>query len=62
MILAIGRAERYSPNSVDKDAAILRCVADALRQDGFDVETTADEVRAIATGIMQWPAMARKAA
>ena len=42
MILAIGRAERYSPNSVDKDAAILRCVADALRQKGFDVETTAE--------------------
>ena len=40
--MAIGRAERYSPNSVDKDAAILRCVADALRQDGFDVETTAE--------------------
>ena len=40
--MAIGRAERYSPNSVDKDAAILRCVADVLRQKGFDVETTAE--------------------
>ena len=42
MILAIGRAERFSPNSVDKDAAILRCVADALRLRGHDVETISE--------------------
>ncbi len=42
MILAIGRAERFSPNSVGKDAAILGCVADALRERGHDVETISE--------------------
>ncbi len=38
MILAIGRAERYSPNSVGKDAAIIGCVSEALSRRGIDVE------------------------
>lgn len=37
-IYAISRAERFSPNSVGKDAAILESVAGELRQAGFDVE------------------------
>lgn len=37
MILAIGRAERFSPNSVDNDAAILRSVCVRLRQQGHSV-------------------------
>lgn len=42
MILAIGRAERFSPNSVEKDAAILEGVADVLRHDGYVVETVGE--------------------
>mgnify|MGYP001157652078 CR=1 FL=1 len=38
-ILAIGRAERYSPNSVEKDAAILACVCHELARAGHAVET-----------------------
>lgn len=42
MILAIGRAERFSPNSVEKDAAILDGVADVLRRGGYVVETVSE--------------------
>ncbi len=34
MILAVKRAERYSPNSVEKDAAIMESVAERLRRKG----------------------------
>lgn len=37
-IFAIGRAQRFSPNSVDKDAAILDGVCNELRLCGYDVE------------------------
>lgn len=36
-ILAISRAERFSPNSVDKDAAILGSVCDELERRGYSV-------------------------
>ena len=36
-ILMIQRAERFSPNSVEKDLAILEAVAERLRQQGHDV-------------------------
>lgn len=36
-ILAIGRAARFSPNSVEKDAAILGGVCDRLAQTGCDI-------------------------
>ena len=38
-ILAIRRAERYSPNSVEKDAAILESVSKTLAARGYDVST-----------------------
>lgn len=41
-ILAIGRAERYSPNSVGKDAAILACVCYELTRAGYVVETISE--------------------
>ena len=43
MILAISRAERYSPNSVAKDAAILDCLCKQLMHYGYDVDST-DEI------------------
>ena len=36
-VLAITRAERYSPNSVEKDRAIMMAVADRLRTRDFEV-------------------------
>lgn len=36
-VLAITRAEIYSPNSVEKDRAIMEAVADRLREKGCDV-------------------------
>lgn len=43
MILAIGRAERYSPNCVDKDAAILEGVSQMLIHEGYDVRIVGEE-------------------
>lgn len=37
-IAAIYRAERYSPNSEEKDRLMMDAVADLLRQDGHEVE------------------------
>lgn len=47
MIFAIGRAERYSPNSVGKDAAILESVSRVLVREGYDVRRVSEET---------WPA------
>lgn len=41
-IYAISRAERFSPNSVDKDAAILEGAADELRRAGYEVVILAE--------------------
>ena len=43
MILAVSRAERYSPNSVAKDAAILENVSQKLRRYGYDVDTIGED-------------------
>ncbi len=43
MILAVRRAACFSPNSVEKDAAILECVCDRLRKRGRDVITVSEE-------------------
>lgn len=43
MILAISRAERFSPNSVAKDAAILDAVCERLRERGHEVCTVSEE-------------------
>lgn len=42
MILAIGRAERFSPNSVEKDAAILESVVSVLRKHGHVVKKVSE--------------------
>lgn len=41
-IYAISRAERFSPNSVDRDAAVLDSVSGVLRRYGYDVETVCE--------------------
>ena len=38
MIVAISRAKRFSPNSEDKDARILKSLCDLLKQSGFDIK------------------------
>lgn len=43
MILAVSRAECFSPNSVGKDAAILREVSDILRRNGHNVDMVSEE-------------------
>ena len=43
-VLAIGRAERYSPNSVDKDAAVLESVCCILRSKEMAVTTVSEDV------------------
>lgn len=43
MILAIRRAERFSPNCVDKDTAILQGVCTLLVRDGYDVRMVDEE-------------------
>lgn len=46
-VLAIGRAKRYSPNSVDKDAAVLESVCRILQSEGMTVSTVnEDELQA----------------
>lgn len=42
MLLAIKRAEIYSPNSIDKDTAIIEEVAKILGRKGFDVRITSE--------------------
>ncbi len=42
-ILAVSRAERFSPNSVDKDAAILQGVCDELSRLGHTVVIVSEE-------------------
>jgi len=65
-ILLIARAERFSPNSVERDAAILRAVADELKEQGHQVElceedalpatTTADAILSMGrdTATLRW--------
>ena len=42
-VLAIGRAERYSPNSIDKDRAILLAVTERLLRRGNDVRVVGED-------------------
>ena len=42
-LLGIGRAPQFSPNCVDRDAAILHAVAEVLRGRGWDVHLCAEE-------------------
>ena len=41
-VLMIQRAERFSPNSVEKDQAILEAVAERLQQQGYLVEMVSE--------------------
>lgn len=43
MIVAIKRAPKFSPNSVEKDAAILRSVCQRLADEGYEVRTVGEE-------------------
>lgn len=49
----IQRAVRFSPNSVDKDLAILEAVAERLRQQGSDVEILSEESQAFRESSLQ---------
>lgn len=60
MIFAIRRAERYSPNSVAKDAAILQCVSQELRGEGFDVRIVAEEAAIPDVGATAYISMGRE--
>lgn len=42
-VLAILRAERFSPNAVDNDAAILAAVVERLRRRGFQTATVGED-------------------
>lgn len=44
MVLAIRRARKYSPNSVEKDSAILDSVVGRIAEAGFAVATISEEV------------------
>lgn len=57
--MAISRAECFSPNSVDKDAAILECVVSALRHRGYDIETVSETELADGAGASAYVHMAR---
>lgn len=43
MILAVKRAKRFSPNSVERDSAILKAVCEELQSDGFETLTIAED-------------------
>lgn len=43
MIIAVGRAERFSPNCVEKDKAILEDVSSALMHRGYEVRAVGEE-------------------
>ena len=43
-IVAIRRAERFSPNSADKDTAILQAVCERLAQKGLDVKVEEEDL------------------
>lgn len=61
MIVAIGRASRFSPNSVDRDSAILYSVAKALIQLGYDVTTKSEEDEVLPRGEQVYLSMGRYA-
>ncbi|MBO5186026.1 MAG: hypothetical protein J6B91_03115 [Prevotella sp.] len=61
-IYAISRAKRFSPNSVDKDAAILEGVACELRQAGFDVEIRSEGDIPLTTEAAAYISMGREPA
>ena len=42
-ILAVSRAERFSPNSVERDRAILQAVIDRLQRQGHDVRLVRED-------------------
>lgn len=42
-VVGIRRAQRFSPNSVERDAAICQAVADCLGRQGYDVSLHAEE-------------------
>ena len=44
-VLAVSRAERFSPNSVERDRAIFQAVIDRLRQQGHDVCLVSEDNR-----------------
>lgn len=61
-IYAISRAERYSPNSVDKDAAILDSVGRRLAQMGYEIVTADEESVPVDEDAVAYLSMGRSAA
>ena len=59
MILAISRAERFSPNSVEKDAKILDCLCKELMHYGYDVETKGESSLGVSVRSRVYISMAR---
>ena len=61
MIIAVSRAERFSPNSVEKDAKILDCLCKALMHYGYGVETRGEESVGLSVKKRVYVSMARSA-
>ena len=59
MILAISRAERFSPNSVEKDAKILDCLCKELMHYGYGVETKGEMSLGVSARSRVYVSMAR---
>lgn len=60
-VVGIRRAQRFSPNSVDRDAAICQAVADCLERQGCEVSLYAEEsfIPSLAQGAAAVFSMAR---
>ena len=59
MIVAISRAKRFSPNSEDKDARILKSLCDLLLQSGFDVRIVNEDDFSLQDNVDAYISMAR---
>ena len=57
--MAIGRAKRYSPNSVEKDAAVLEDVCRLLTAKGFKVHIVSEDDEVLEIGARAYISMGR---
>lgn len=62
MIVAIKRAKRFSPNSEDKDARILKSLCDLLQQSGFDIKVMDEDNFSLQPDVDAYISMARSEA
>ncbi|WP_216655760.1 hypothetical protein [Xylanibacter muris] len=60
MIQTIGRAKRFSPNSEEKDAAILKCVGNMLSDKGYTVGFSCESGMKVDDGASIYVSMGRE--